>query len=424
MKAQLTIILYTTVLYLLVPMELLRMYWRGRVAPAYRLRWLERFAINLPAIKKQGIWVHTASVGELFATLPVIKFLLKNYPDMPITVTTMTATGSEQVKIELGDTVNHLYVPFDLPDAVSRFLTHVAPQKLLIMETELWPNIISGAYQRGVDIVLMNARLSARSAKGYGYVKSVTRSILRKITIIAAQHEDDAKRFIALGAKEESIKITGNIKYDLNLNQAIVEQGKSLRTQFPSDLVWIAASTHRGEDEQVLEAHRLVQKRFPDAQLIIVPRHPERFNEVADICKDFEFSYTRRSLSQGTKEQVYLGDTMGELLILFSVADMAFVGGSLVETGGHNLLEPAALAKPVLTGPYDFNFLDINRQMLQANAAVCINNADQLAHQIIAWQDNKDVMKQVGENALAVVKNNQGALKKLLSLIENQQPAA
>ena len=420
MKARITSILYTTLLYLLVPLELVRLYWRGRLAPAYRKRWLERFAINLPVIQKQGIWVHTASVGEIFAALPVIQFLLENYPDVAITVTTMTATGSEQVKHELGDKVNHLYVPFDLPDAVSRFLNHIEPQKLLIMETELWPNIISGAYRKGIDIVLMNARLSERSAKGYGYVKSATRSILKKITIIAAQHEGDAQRFIALGANEASIKITGNIKYDLNIHQDILNDGKSLRAKFPANLVWIAASTHRGEDELLLEAHRLVQKRYPNAQLIIVPRHPERFDDVAEICAKSGFPFTRRSLSQGTDKAVYLGDTMGELLMLFAVADIAFVGGSLVDTGGHNLLEPAALAKPILTGPYDFNFLDINRQMLESNAAVRINNAKQLADQIIVWQDNPNIMKQVGENALRVVKNNQGALKKLLLLIENQ----
>ena len=348
MKSTFTKILYTIILYLYIPLEIIRLYWRGRAFPGYRLRWLERFAINLPSVKQHGIWVHTASVGELFAALPVIRYLLKAHPDQAITVTTMTPTGSVQVKTELGDQVYHLYVPFDLPDAVSRFIEHLRPVKLLIMETELWPNIISAAHNNGVEIVLMNARLSERSASGYQYVRSLTATILRKINLIAAQHRDDAERFIDLGANPSSIKIIGNIKYDLNIQQSIITEGAQLREQFISELVWIAGSTHRGEDEQIIEAHRLIREKYPSAQLILVPRHPERFDEVADLCASKGFSYTRRSLGGKTDQPIYLGDTMGELIFLFGVADMAFVGGSLVETGGHNLLEPAALSKPVI----------------------------------------------------------------------------
>ncbi|RLA04148.1 MAG: 3-deoxy-D-manno-octulosonic acid transferase, partial [Gammaproteobacteria bacterium] len=328
MKSAVTRILYTLALYLVIPLELIRLYWRGRVSPDYRLRWSERFAINLPEVQKGGIWIHTASVGEFFAALPVIHALLEKHPENTLTVTTMTPTGSEQVRAELGDRVYHIYVPFDLPDAVARFLNHVQPQKLLIMETELWPNLISSANNRGAEIILMNARLSDRSAKGYQYVSSQTRSILRNVSIIAAQHQDDADRFIALGANPSSIRVTGNIKYDLNIQQGMVETGKKLREKFNSELVWIAASTHRGEDEQVIEAHRLVREQYPTAQLILVPRHPERFNEVAAICKNLKVSFSRRSLEQAPDQAVYIGDTMGELLLLFAVADIAFVGGS------------------------------------------------------------------------------------------------
>jgi len=418
MKSTLTRILYTTLLYLLIPLELIRLYWRGRVAPDYRLRWAERFAVALPDVNKGGIWVHTASVGEFFATLPVIRHLLEKHPESTITVTTMTPTGSEQVRSELGDRVYHLYVPFDLPDAVARFLNHVRPRKILIMETELWPNIITAANSRDIDIILMNARLSERSANGYRYVRSLTETILRKITMITPQHQDDAKRFIDLGANETSIRFIGNIKYDLSIQPDLIPQGKSIREKFISELVWIGGSTHRGEDEQILEAHRIISDKYPDAQLILVPRHPERFDEVANVCAKKGFSYTRRSQGEAMDQSVYLGDTMGELLLLFAVADMAFVGGSLVETGGHNLLEPAALAKPVLTGPHDFNFRDINRQMLASKAAVRIENAEQLAAQVMYWHENPEQLQRVGRRALAVVQNNQGALKKLLSLIE------
>ncbi|PCJ50258.1 MAG: 3-deoxy-D-manno-octulosonic acid transferase [Gammaproteobacteria bacterium] len=418
MKASLTKLIYSILLYLIVPIELIRLYFRGRVAPGYRVRWLERFAINLKPVTAGGIWIHTASVGELFAALPVIRELFERYPNQTITVTTMTPTGSKLVKEQLGDKVYHVYVPFDLPDAVARFLNHVKPTKLLIMETELWPNIITAAHDRKIKIILMNARLSERSAKGYQLVKSLTQSILRKFTIIAAQHEFDAKRFLALGATESSIIITGSIKFDIKIKAGVIEQGKKLRRGFPSKLVWIAASTHEGEDAQILEAHRLIRVKFPTAQLIIVPRHPERFDEVAEVCHQHNFEFTRRSLNQTTDKAVYLGDTMGELLLLYAGADMAFVGGSLVETGGHNLLEPAVLAKPVMTGPHDFNFKHVNMQLFESKAAARVNNAQAVANQIIEWQENPTARKQMGEQALEVVNNNQGALKRLLSLID------
>jgi len=418
MKATATRLLYTLLLYLLIPIELIRLYIRGRLVPEYHLRWSERFAVSLPAVKSGGFWVHTASVGEFLAALPVIRELLVSHPETPITVTTMTPTGSERVKVELGEQVNHIYAPYDLPDVISRFLEHVKPDKLLIMETELWPNIIAAASKRNIDIVLMNARLSAQSAHGYSRFNSLTTSMLSKLSVIAAQHQDDAHRFIKLGANESKVTVTGNIKYDLQVKDDLLQQGQDLRDKFPSELVWIAGSTHRGEDQQILNAHRFVRKLYPDAQLILVPRHPERFDEVANLCKSMGYNISRRSLNQKTDQQIYLGDTMGELLLLFAAADMAFVGGSLVEIGGHNLLEPAALSKPVLTGPHDYNFLDVNRQMLAAKAAVRVDNAEQLAQQIILWQQDPDIMKKVGERGLSVVKNNQGALKKLMELIE------
>ena len=320
----------------------------------------------------------------------------------------------------LGESVYHVYAPYDIPDAVGRFLNHLQPKMLLIMETELWPNIIAAAYSRKMKIVLMNARLSERSAKGYDQLRSLTQSMLKKLTVIAAQHRDDAGRFISLGARESQVIVTGNIKYDLDIKQEIILQGEALRKNFPSELLWIAASTHRGEDEQLLDAHRIVCMKYPDAQLILVPRHPERFDEVAEICAKLDFNYSRRSLQQATDQPVYLGDTMGELLMLFAAADMAFVGGSLVATGGHNLLEPAALEKPVMTGPHVFNFRDVNRQMLESKAAICVENAEQLAQQIIHWHENPEQGQAAGQQGLSVVKNNLGALKKLLELIDNQ----
>jgi len=388
------------------------------VAPDYGYRWSERWAISLPDVKQGGIWIHTASVGETIAALPVMQHLLEIYPEIPVTVTTMTPTGSDLVKKELGERVFHTYAPYDLPDAIARFLKHVKPKKLLIMETELWPNILAAAGKRKINVILMNARLSEQSANGYKRIRSLTESMLDNIDIIAAQHQDDANRFIDLGVKKSRVIVTGNIKYDLQINQNLVQQGIEFRSSFPSELVWIAASTHRGEDEQILAAHRFIRKLYPDAQLILVPRHPERFDDVASLCKEQGFKYSRRSLGEDTEQAVYLGDTMGELLLLFATADIAFVGGSLVESGGHNLLEPAALSKPVLTGPHDFNFRDVNKQMLAAKAAVCVKNAEQLAQQVILWIQDPKAMQVAGEHGLSVVKKNQGALKRLLALIE------
>jgi len=418
MKTSLSKLIYTILLYLVIPVELIRLYFRGRIAPDYRLRWLERFAINLLPVKPGGIWVHTASVGELFAALPVIRALFIAYPEQVITVTTMTPTGSKLVQEQLGDKVFHAYVPFDLPDAVWRFLNHVQPTKLLIMETELWPNIITAAHEKGVNIILMNARLSERSAKGYQKVKSLTQSILKRISVIAAQHEDDANRFLALGANESSVVITGSIKFDIDIKASVVAEGVKLRKQFPSELVWIAASTHEGEDVQILKAHHLIRAHYPTAQLILVPRHPERFDDVAEVCARQNFEFTRRSLKQATDKAVYIGDTMGELILLYAASDMVFVGGSLAETGGHNLLEPAALAKPVMTGPHDFNFKQVNEQLLNSGAAVRVLNADEVAEQVIKWQQYPEDKLQVGKNAFQVVQRNLGALKRLLSLID------
>ena len=411
--------LYTLLFHLALPLVLLRLLWRGRKAPAYRKRIGERFAIGLPPLKPGGIWVHAVSVGESIAAAPMVRELMTRYPDLPITITCMTPTGSERIRALFGDTVQHCYLPYDLPWAAARFLDHVQPRLVVVMETELWPNHIHQCAQRDIPVALANARLSARSAGGYARFARLTEPMLAKLSLIAVQTAAEAERFRQLGARPECVEVTGSIKFDLAIDPALPERAARLREDWSATArpIWIAASTHAGEDEIILAAHRQLLETYDDALLILVPRHPERFGTVFELCRREGFSARRRSLGEAVdaQTQVLLGDTMGELLFLYALADVAFVGGSLVPNGGHNLLEPVALGKPVLSGPHLFNFLDIAAQLREAGALVEITSAAQLATKIEAlWSDSKraECARSAG---CAVLKNNQGALARLLA---------
>ncbi|MCH2341360.1 lipid IV(A) 3-deoxy-D-manno-octulosonic acid transferase [Pseudomonas sp. NPDC047963] len=410
--------LYTLLFHLALPLIVVRLFWRSRRAPAYRTRIGERFAVGLSEFQPGGIWVHAVSVGESIAAAPMIRSLKERYPLLPITVSCMTPTGSERIKALFGDTVQHCYLPYDLPWAASRFLERLRPKLAVVMETELWPNHIHQCARRGIPVTLANARLSERSARGYARFARLTAPMLAELSLIAVQTSAEAARFRKLGAREESVQVTGSIKFDMNIDPAMPERASQLRQQWDamSRPIWIGASTHTGEDEILLAAHRLILAERPDALLILVPRHPERFRSVYELCGKQGFSTVRRSLAELPKPetQVVLGDTMGELLFLFALADVAFVGGSLVPTGGHNLLEPAALGKPVLTGPHLFNFLDIAAQLRDAAALAEVSNAPELASAIeLFWNDPERVEK-ARSAGLKVLKNNQGALGRLL----------
>ena len=349
--------LYTLLFHLGLPLVAIRLWLRARKAPAYARRIGERFALNLPTLQPGGIWVHAVSVGESIAAAPMIRELLKRYPQLPITVTCMTPTGSERIQALFANEprIQHCYLPYDLPWAAARFLNRVQPKLAVIMETELWPNHIHQCAKRGIPVALANARLSARSAKGYGRFARLTRPMLEEMSLIAVQTETEAERFRQLGARPECVEVTGSIKFDLTIDPQLLVDARELREQWQALArpVWIAASTHEGEDEIVLAAHRQLLGHYPNALLMLVPRHPERFNQVFELCQREGFATVRRSSGEPVtaSTQVMLGDTMGELLFLYALADTAFVGGSLVPNGGHNLLEPAALAKPVLSGP-------------------------------------------------------------------------
>lgn len=404
-----------------MPLVLLRLLWRSRKSPNYRQRISERFGFfpkKLPA----SIWVHAVSMGETIAAIPLIKAIKNQYPDLPIVLTNMTITGSARAQAAFGDTVLHSYVPYDLPGTVSRFISRINPKMIIVMETELWPNLFAIAHKKNIPIVLANARLSEKSAKGYQLIAPLTRQMLSAINVLASQGVADAERFIKLGMKKENVIVTGNIKFDLELPKNLLEKSKALREQLGNNrLIWIAASTHPGEDEIILNAHHEILKKIPQALLILVPRHPERFESVASLCKEKNFSISRRSLNEPCNEniKIFLGDSMGEMMLMYSVCDVAFVGGSFAQVGGHNMLEPAALEKPVLTGPILFNFAEISQMMIDAKGMQVVKDADELAEKIINFFSNESERKQIGTNALSVVEKNRGALQKQMHAIKN-----
>lgn len=412
--------LYTFLFYLALPFIFLRLLWRSRRAPLYRKRWAERLGFYPESID-QCIWIHTVSLGETIAATPLIKALQKNYPQTKILITNMTPTGSARVKAVFGDSVYNAYIPYDLPDAISRFFKKIKPRVLIVMETELWPNLFFACRKRKIPIVVTNARLSEKSANGYRKISLLTREMFSAITLLSAQADADADRFIALGMPKERMQVTGSLKFDLELPNDLAEKSLQLRNALGQDrYIWVAASTHPTEDEIMLAAHHLIRQTFPDALLILVPRHPERFDSVADLVTEKKFPLVRRSqnIPCDKNTAVYLGDTMGEMLLLYSVCDVACVAGSFVTVGGHNVIEAAALHKPVITGPYLFNFAEITDLLLTAKGMVKVMNADELARAVLAFFANSEYRQKTGDNAYQVVEKNRGALQRQLNGIQ------
>jgi 3-deoxy-D-manno-octulosonic-acid transferase len=412
---------YTLLYYLLLPVVFTRLLLRARKAPLYRKRWAERLGFFKAPAQRNGLWVHSVSVGETIAAAPLIKHIQQAYPDLPITITTMTSTGSERVRALFGDSVFHVYVPYDTPGAVKRFLNRVKPRVALVMETELWPNLVHYCARQQVPVLIANARLSERSARGYDRFAKLSKDMLSKVSAIAAQGEDDGQRFLTLGLAPQKLHVTGSVKFDIRVADELINAGKKLRSQWGENRpVLIAASTHQGEDKQVLEAFSQVLKQHPNTLLVLVPRHPERFNDVAALCRAQGFGCVLRSKAEPVtpSTQILVGDTMGEMMLLFAASNIAFVGGSLVERGGHNYLEPAALKMPILSGPHVFNFTDISQMLVIAGGLVLVDNSQQLAERVNQWLDDPALAQQVGEAAQSVVENNRGAQQRLFELIQ------
>ncbi|MDM4771633.1 lipid IV(A) 3-deoxy-D-manno-octulosonic acid transferase [Solimonas sp. SE-A11] len=410
-------LLYSCLLYLITPLVLLRLWWKGFELPDYRRRWGERFGFVPAPEQPVEVWVHAVSVGESLAALPLIRALVARHGEGRVLVTTMTPTGSQRVREALGPQVLHTYLPYDLPDVVGRYVARMRPHRVVVMETELWPNLFRALARRGVPLLVANARLSPRSFKGYGRVRGFASSVLSDCTEVAAQSDADAERFRALGAPR--VSTMGNIKFDLALPEALLDLGRRLRAALGARPVWIAASTHEGEEEAALAVHRELRKALPDAALILVPRHPQRFDGVTKLASR-DFACVRRSAwtGEGLVADVLLGDSMGEMFAYFAASDVAFVGGSLVPVGGHNVLEPAALGLPVLFGPQMHNFIAARDLLLGEQAAEQVADATQLAAALTRLLRDPAQRSAMGEAGRRAVAANRGALQKLLELLD------
>lgn len=417
--------IYSLLFTLLLPWVFFRLWLRSLKFPAYRRRWAERLGVvPLPPLEKV-LWIHAVSVGEAISAIPLVHRLRAEYPASPILVTTMTPTGSERVQVAfkdlLGKQIYHCYLPYDLPWIWRTFFRRIQPKLLVLMETELWPNLLAACGERQVSVLIANGRLSPHSSRGYGRIRRLMQWMVQPIQGVAAQSELDVKRFCELGIAPEKVWETGNIKFDLQLPSYLQEAGAECREELGKDrLVWIAASTHEGEESILLEAYRTLKEAFPSLLLLLVPRHPDRFNRVAHLCEDKKLRVMRRSQKASMSEDidVFLGDTMGELLLFYAASDVAFVGGSFVPVGGHNLLEPAALGLPIVTGPQLFNFVAISKMLQAAKGVTIVQNAAELIQQFTILFSDFSLRQKQGACAKEVVEKNRGALEKIVKIIE------
>lgn len=415
--------LYTLFMYGIQPIILLFMLIRSLKSPQYRQRLGERYGCysHIRPPKPNGIIIHASSVGEVIAATPLVKRIQQQYPDLPITFTTVTPTGSDRVISAFGHQVNHLYLPYDLPFVIRRFIDFVQPKLCIVIETEIWPNLIRQLRLHHIPFIIANARLSPRSAKRYGWVKGRFQNILKDIELIAPQDQISGNRYLTLGYPKEKLKLTGNIKYDLTISHRLQEKINGLKTLWNDRLVWVAGSTHEGEDDIILQTHQQLLAQYPNLLLILVPRHPERFNAVAELIEKMGFHYCRRSknILPNPNIQVVLGDTMGELMLLYGLADVAFVGGSLVKHGGHNPLEPLAFKCPIISGQYTFNFPEIFEQLLSVQGVIEVNSDVQSLKSAVDFLLNSEEKRhQYGEAGFKVLMENRGALDRLLQLLQ------
>lgn len=398
---------------------------KSRKQPAYRARLKERLGF-WPNMPTGCFWVHAVSVGETIAAKGLITHWQQQHPDIPVLVTTMTPTGSDTVCKLFGNSVHHAYLPWDLNRIQQRLVKTLAPKMLIIMETELWPNLIHACAKTNTPVLLANARLSEKSNTGYQKFSALTLPMLNALTGIAAQHSPDADRFAQLGISDKKIQITGSIKFDIKVDAQTTKASHDLRKQMGARPIWVAASTHEGEEEQLLKAHALLKIKLPDALLVLVPRHPERADRIAGLLHKHHLGFARRSLKQIPKQadSVFLVDTLGELMTFFDLADAAFIGNTLNQGGGHNPIEPAALATPVVMGPSCFNFQSIVDAMRAEQAVIIVQDENELKDRIAGLLQSKDLGDTYGQRAYLFFQQQQGALKRLMAWIEDLlQPA-
>jgi len=415
---------YNLLLHLALPFIWLRLKIRARHEPAYADRVRERFGEVDSSTTDTGIWFHTVSAGEVIAAAPVIRRIATAFPNEKILVSTMTVTGYAQVQRLFGDQVKHVYAPYDFPWAISRFLRLVNPRVLVLMETELWPNLIRQLGDRGRAMLLINARLSERSFKGYKRVGGLSRPMFASLTWTGCQYPAHASRFEALGVKNP--EITGSVKFDVEIPDDLDREHDQLVSNWKlgGRKIWIAASTHASEEKLILDAHKALVKKFPGLLLLLVPRHPERFSVVIDAARQYGFMTGQLSGSSSRMDgmQVLIGDEMGRLMYLYAIADVVFMGGTMSGTGGHNIIEPASLAKAVIAGPSRFNFVEIFSLFESAQAIIGITSLKGLISEVTGLIESDVKRAEMGNRARQLVQENAGAtdkvLEKVLPLIE------
>lgn len=411
--------LYSLVIYIAAPLAALHAWWRNRVDPALENRIAERWGFGRAEHASRPMWIHAVSVGEVQACAVLVRALLKQDPSRRLLVTTGTATGAQRVHALFGSSVQHAYLPYDMPGAVRRFLDRFRPVIGVVMETEIWPNLFRGCRERGIPLMLASARLSEKSVRRYARLRRLTQHALSAV-YIEAQSEVDARRFRDIGAAASQVSVSGNLKFDIEISSDVRAAGERLRReQFADRAVWLAASTHPGEEEAALRAHATIRAQVANALLLLVPRHPQRFDTVASLLNSARISFVRRSHGvaiEGATE-VLLVDMMGELLMLYRAADVAFVGGSLVPVGGHSLLEPAASDCPILMGPHNFNAPDIASQLIEADAARVVRTPEELSSAVLELLKDPAYRASMTTSATRILDDNRGALNKIMQRI-------
>jgi len=413
--------LYRILLYVISPVFFLRFLWRTWRSPDYAKRVGERIGFASLSPSPNRIWIHAVSVGEVNAAVPLVNAIYERWPDKSVVITTMTVTGTDRVKQVFDKRVTHQYLPYDFPGAVARFLQRMTPELGIVMETELWPNLIQGCHTRGVPLIYANVRLSERSFKGYWRVRWLFSPLLTKVRRFAVQAEADAQRLIKLGAPKDAVEITGSLKFDMNMPASVIEAGQSIRRQIGDNRqVIVAASTHEGEELALLEVYQRLKMSIDGLLLVLVPRHPERFDSVYRLCNKNSVTVIRRSQDSGSvaaETEVIVVDLMGLLPQYLYASDVTFMGGSLVPTGGHNLLEPAALGRVVVFGPHMFNFSEIARLFVELEAGVQVNEASELDNVIVKLLDDPELRNRFAGAGEQLIKNNRGALNKVIELV-------
>ncbi len=413
--------IYSMLSYVAIPFALGRVVIKGIKNPDYLKRIPERLGINPLPLLESSIWLHAVSVGEVQAAMPILKQLQLLYPSLPLVVTTTTPTGSALLQKSIKN-IFHCYLPYDISPAISGFIKKINPCAVLIMETEIWPNLFEKVGQKNIPLFIINARLSPSSVKNYKKIKGIISKVLSNCTYILAQNSKERDHFLEIGTPEEKVITTGNIKFDMSPPVDKIKEGKKIKNAFLSDnIIWIGASTHEGEEEALLNIYKKLLKEYPRLKLVLVPRHPERFSTVASLVKKRGFILHRRSdalIPKGDFE-VYLGDSMGELFLYYAMSDMAFVGGSLTPVGGHNILEPASLGLPIITGPHLHNFKEITSDYQKEGALLIAKDKPHLESHIRTLLESPAKGALMGKKAKDIFEKNKGATDKIIRIISS-----